>query len=98
VKSPGETGKRHGFSKLVNVTGFLWLDNWSTMPMVGHGERTANGDVVYYSELPDPSNGKTIEYKSVLSEASGDSSRFVMYEKQQDGSWLKHMEMTATRH
>jgi hypothetical protein len=77
---------------------FIWLDNWSTMPMIGHGERAANGDIVYYSELPDPSNGKTIEYKSVLSEISTDSNRFVMYEKQPDGSWFKHMEMTATRH
>ena len=87
----------HGYDRYREKHFFIWLDSMSTMPMWGEGTADASGDIVYLSKMPDPSSGKSIEFKSVQKRISDDKIMFTMYEKQGDGSWFKHMEMTATR-
>jgi hypothetical protein len=68
------------------------------MMMVGEGTADATGKTItYFSEMPDPLSGGTEKCKSVCKFASDDKHVFEMYSQQDDGTWFKNMELTATR-
>ncbi|MHC4947174.1 MAG: DUF1579 domain-containing protein [Planctomycetota bacterium] len=86
-----------GFDNMKQKHFYVWIDNMGTLMMTGEGERDADGDVVYFSELPNPMSGGTMKVKSVSKVVDDDHNVFQMFEQLPDGNWHQTMEIDATR-
>ena len=88
----------HGFDRTQDKYVFAWADNMGTMIMTGEGTADESGKVItYYSEMPDPIEGGTVEMKSVTRMVSDEEYIYEMYHKQPDGSWFKNMKLVAKK-
>jgi hypothetical protein len=87
-----------GFDNLKQKHVFAWIDNMGTMIMTGEGDADETGKVItYYSEMPNPMGGGTMQIKSVSKIISDDETVYSMHEKQPDGSWFKNFQIVSTR-
>ena len=87
----------YGYDNLERKHFFAWVDNMGTMMMTAEGTTDADGNIVYYSTMPDPMTGGKVKVKSILRFDSESRHTFQMHSEQPDGSWFKNMEITARR-
>lgn len=86
-----------GYDNLAEKHFYAWIDSLGTMLMLGEGQEIANGDVVYYSELPNPMGPGTMKMKSVNRIVDNNHIMFDMFYQQEDGQWFKNMAVEAAR-
>ncbi|MHC5113816.1 MAG: DUF1579 domain-containing protein [Planctomycetota bacterium] len=87
-----------GYDNLKQKHVYAWVDNHGTMIMTGEGTADSTGKVItYYSTIPDPTTGSTMEFKSVSRIVNNDKTIFEMHQKNPDGTWMQNMEIVGTR-
>ncbi|MCP3903031.1 MAG: DUF1579 domain-containing protein [Planctomycetes bacterium] len=86
-----------GYDNLKEKHVFSWVDNHGTMIMNGEGTADATGKVItYYSTIPNPMTGGTMEFKSVSRVVNDERTIFEMHQKDGD-SWVRNMEIVGSR-
>ena len=85
-----------GFDNMKQKHFYVWIDNMGTLMMTAEGERDADGNIVYFSELPNPMSGGTMKIKSVSNVVNDDHHVFEMHEQLPDGAWHQTMKIDAT--
>jgi hypothetical protein len=87
----------YGFDNFKRKHFFAWIDNSTTVLMLGEGEADASGKITYHGELPDPFSGTQVAFKAVLWKEGPDKFIFDNFARLPDGSWFLKMRMTYTR-
>ena len=85
-----------GYDRVKAKHFFVWFDSMSTGCMYGEGDKNADGEIVYFSEMAEP-NGNTMKIKSIARMSDSSANEFTMHRQMPDGSWFKMMDATATR-
>jgi hypothetical protein len=85
------------FDNMTQKHHFVWIDNMSTMMMLGEGTAAEDGTITYHSEMENPMGPEKMKFKSKARQVSDDRFVFEMWALQPDGSWFRNMESVSVR-
>lgn len=86
-----------GYDNFTEKHFFAWVDNMGTMMLVGEGHALDNGDIVYYSEMPNPMGAGMMKMKYVTRILDEHHHVFDMYYQGEDGEWFKNMVIESSQ-
>lgn len=88
----------YGYDNIKQKYVFAWIDSMGTMIMTGEGDPDPHQNVVtYYSDLPNPLNGKTTKIKMIRRVFNDNEYGLQWFEDTGDGVWRKSMDLVASR-
>jgi hypothetical protein len=86
-----------GYSNQAKKYVSAWIDSETTDIFISHGDKDADGNIVWLSEAVDPITGEKKTIKSMNRFPDKNSMTFEMYEPGPDGKEFKSMEILYTR-
>lgn len=87
-----------GFNNIAQRYEGFWVDSVCTSFQIEHGQVDESGKVwTMLSEMPDPSTGRPVQKRSVITMHDADAHSMEMFTGAADGEWQKTMQIDYTR-